>query len=111
VPKRNAVLEAALHPVVPERVVQRDILELLHRLGVPFWRIGQRDARGTQDPGVPDLVAVHRTKGLFWVEVKRSKGGRQSPDQRRFQDIVEAAGGVYLLADNVAVVAFFLGAR
>jgi hypothetical protein len=105
---RNRVLEAALNPVRPERLVQKEIIELLRLKHIPFWRIGQRDARGTQDPGVPDIVCFperHRGLGLvatLWIEVKRSDGGRWAPAQRAFSAIVKAVGypNYYLLAKD-----------
>lgn len=109
-PKRNGVLEAALHPIVPERVVQKQIIDLLRQLQIPFWRIGQRDARGTQDPGVPDIVCFVPWAGpserlTVWIEVKRSDGGRLSEAQRHFGEIAADAGNPRIVAADPQTVA------
>lgn len=43
------------------------------------------------------------------IEVKRERGGTQSDDQKRFQDNVEAHGGLYVLARSVEDVQKALG--
>jgi len=35
------------------------------------------------------------------VETKRPKGGRQSPEQKKWQKAWEAVGGIYILANSV----------
>ena len=46
-------------------------------------------------PGVPDLTAIKDGK-VYQIEVK-AKGGRQSEHQKRFQEIWEMCGGVYII--------------
>lgn len=84
-----------------EHEVQKACIEYLQLRGFRTWRIGQRDARGTQDPGPADVFATHPRFGQLWVECKRAIGGRQSVAQRLFQQAVEAAGGRYVLAPSV----------
>lgn len=88
---RSEVLALAKRKLVrPEALVQKEIIQLLRLKHVPFWRIGQRDARGTQDPGVPDIVcfpfgeAGQHVRSLLWIEVKRSDGGKWAPAQQEF---------------------------
>jgi len=54
-------------------------------------------------PGVPDIFLM-RSNGtgsiLYGIECK-SKVGRLSPEQKRFQELFEANGGVYILARSV----------
>jgi len=95
-----------------ETLIQRIILDSLTNRGVMCWRnqqipvpirrgraiVGLRRA----DPhtvGMPDICAL--IKGLFiGIEVKRDDkgGGRQSPDQKRWQEMIEKNGGIYILA-------------
>jgi len=52
-------------------------------------------------PGQPDIIAI-LPGGIFCgVEVKTPKG-KQSPDQILFQKRLERAGGVYIVARNIA---------
>ena len=54
--------------------------------------------------GVTDIICV--IKGRFHgIEVKRKKGGKQSSEQFIFQQRLEEAGGVYILARSVEDVA------
>jgi hypothetical protein len=81
----------------PEAAEQRAGLDLLTRLGWAWWRAGQRDARGTQDPGVPDVIALHPDHGVLFWECKRETGGRLSFYQRAFQAQCESAGVPYVV--------------
>lgn len=79
---------------VPESEEQEAIRAELLADGWEVWRVGQRDARGTQDPGVSDLFAVHRARRLLvFVEVKRPDGGVESEPQAAFGAAVKAVGG------------------
>ena len=75
-----------------EAQVQRACIELLCQLEIPFYRVGQRDARGTQDAGVSDLIVLSPTKGVLFIEVKQPKG-KVSRAQIQFAlDVVKACG-------------------
>jgi hypothetical protein len=85
--------------VPPERAEadeQRSGIALFEAQGWRVWRVGQRDARGTQDPGFPDVTAIHPKHGLLFWEAK-GKGGRQSEEQKDFQRACEEAGLRYVL--------------
>src|SRR6185437_13127056 len=98
-----------------EAQVQREIVNALKLAGWSVWRIGQRDARKTQDPGVPDLYAMRSAAwratqtaylsvhgaGHVFIEVKRPVGGVQSPEQREFQSLAKMCGQPYILARSV----------
>jgi len=98
-----------------EASVQREIVNALKLAGWSVWRIGQRDARKTQDPGVPDLYAMRSAAwratqtaylsvhgaGHVFIEVKRPVGGVQSPEQREFQSLAKMCGQPYILARSV----------
>ncbi len=51
-------------------------------------------------PGLPDLQAVKGGRTLY-IEIKRP-GGRQSTKQKKFQQDLEAAGGIYILATELS---------
>ena len=86
-----------------EAQVQREIVNALKLAGYWVWRVGQRDARKTQDSGVPDLIAIRECgkMRMAFVEVKRPVGGVQSYAQGRFQYACDAAGVRYILARSV----------
>ena len=50
-------------------------------------------------PGLPDIQAVKDGRTIY-IEIKRP-GGRQSPGQKKFQQELEAAGGIYIIAREV----------
>lgn len=68
---------------------------------------GVRDARTASSlkmegvrPGVPDLFfarPIHGKAGLF-IEMKKSKGGRVSPEQKTMMDVLTMAGYVCVVA-------------
>lgn len=49
--------------------------------------------------GMSDILLVHIGRAYF-IEVKRP-GGKQSPDQKLFQEDVEKSGGLYALVSSV----------
>lgn len=53
--------------------------------------------------GFPDLLILHKSIAYF-VEVK-TPTGKQRPDQKRFQEIVESRGFIYIIARCVEDVA------
>ncbi|MFQ5445181.1 MAG: VRR-NUC domain-containing protein [Nitrospinales bacterium] len=93
-----------------ESVIQHQILSYLGHIGVFCYRSNTGGARlpgkggrpqfvrfGVR--GHPDIVAVYDGK-YVGIEVKSEKG-RQTKYQRWFQEDLEEAGGVYLLARSV----------
>lgn len=92
-------------PAVLRREEAEEQAEGIRRLelyGFQVWRVGQRDARGTMDAGVSDVIAFAEGVVVFW-EAKRSHDWRQSAEQKRFMRACEAAGVTYLLGPAVVV--------
>lgn len=95
----------------PEREIQNAILRAfatrpdlrLWRANVGVARAGRRLVRFGV-PGQADLTGILPGGLRLEIEVK-SAGGRQSPEQRDYQRLIERFGGVYVLArcvDDVA---------
>jgi hypothetical protein len=95
--ERDAVVAAGWGS---EAQIQQEIRRALLIAGWRVWRVGQRNAKGTQDAGVSDLIAMKPGLGVVFVEVK-APSGRQSAAQRWFEAVCRAAGGRYLLARSV----------
>lgn len=93
---------------VSEATRQEEIRQALIAAGWRTWRIGQRNARGTQDAGVPDLYALHPQHGALWVEAKRPNGGMLSRSQLEFREACIEAGVPYVRASQVTDLADWL---
>lgn len=63
------------------------------RTGAFQKRIGMR-------AGVADLVLILPPRGLFAAIELKSTDGRLTPEQRRFRDDVEAAGGAFAVCNS-----------
>lgn len=104
-------MRTALEDLEKESHVQAKALEVLRLFGYDAWRIGQQNAKGTQDAGPSDIIATHGGDHLLlFVEVKRKrhrkKGNGQSDAQRLFQAAIESTlCAHYLLVDDVVVLA------
>lgn len=90
-----------------ENVVQRSVISRLKLLRVPHFRNNTgvawlKGAGGQQRPvafgarGWPDIVAVLPDGKFLGVECK-SETGKQSPEQRDVQEMIDRSGGLYLL--------------
>ena len=97
-----------------ETLIQAKILKHLHSQGYLAFRVNNgsvydahlrqyRSFAGMK--GVPDIIAVGENGKFIGCEVKKEKGGVQSPEQFIFQQRLEEAGGVYILARSVEDVA------
>ena len=98
----------------PEGIIQLQILKYLKGKGC---FCGKTKTMGVKrgkffclDPytfrGFPDVVAFYKSR-LYFVEVK-SKVGRQSEDQKKFQLLAEGAGLAYILARRVEDVSKYI---
>lgn len=75
--------------------------------GLVLWRnnIGVAEMRGYKvrfgvgGPGGADLIGCYRGRFVA-VEIK-TPTGRQSPDQKTFQQLVESKGGTYVILRSV----------
>lgn len=76
--------------------------------GLVLWRnnCGTAEVRGYRikfgvgNPGGADLIGILNGRFLA-IEIKTANG-RQSPDQQRFQGVVEGKGGLYVILRSVA---------
>jgi hypothetical protein len=92
-----------------EKQVQHKIVQLLRACQCPVYSTSQTRPSHVSE-GISDLIAMSAVRGVAFIEVKRSRG-KQRPSQAQFQKDCEAAGGTYILADGVEVVAQWLGAK
>lgn len=67
--------------------------------GSAVMRNGFRVTFGVGNPGGADLIGIYRGRAVF-VEIK-TPTGRQSPEQRQFQQLVERHGGIYVVLRSV----------
>jgi Holliday junction resolvase len=82
-----------------EKEIRTQIKQYLERKG---WFVFYHLQGLGSYPGLPDLQAVKDGHTLY-IEIKRP-GGRQSAKQRKFQQDLEAAGGIYILAKELAYI-------
>ena len=90
-----------------ERQIQNEVLRAfgtkswarLWRANVLAARMGNRFVRAGVR-GQADLTGILRGGIRLEIEIK-SPTGRQSPDQRNFQQLIERFGGIYVLARSV----------
>lgn len=92
-----------------EYKLQRDIVKALREWGFPVFAVRNERNEGLADAnrsaslgrvkGAPDLIA-----GIFdmsvWIELK-TKTGKQSPEQKCFQQIAPKFGAVYMVIRSV----------
>lgn len=102
---------AQIEAHVLEHHVQTAVVQYLAAAGWATWRIGQRNAKGTQDAGVPDIHAMHERWGAMWVECKRPVGGRQSAAQKQFEQWCMRTRQTYVLAPSVDALRVALARR
>lgn len=89
-----------------ESAIQAKIMDALKASGTAFWRInntgklpGGRWA-SRSSVGVSDLIAIGPGGVFTGIEVKDADG-EQNDAQIKFQEAVERAGGVYIVARSV----------
>jgi hypothetical protein len=99
-------------PLSTETAVRRTCITILRRVGFTVALTSER-RRGFShlSVGFPYTVIVHPGKQIVAFVEFKSPSGVQRPDQRRFQQTLEAAGGTYLLIDHVQVLWTFLEAH
>ena len=100
------VLRVILHYLTLRKVWHRRInsggaMLAGHRGKGQFVRFGA--------PGMPDILARGTNGAVIWIEVK-SPTGKQTEDQRKWQEDMERFGDIYVLARSVTdVSALFEG--
>ncbi len=86
---------------VPEKVIQKQILDWLASTGLLYWRqnsgvvfVGKRRVL-LGEKGLPDIVIIVPPSGrVLGMEVKSAKGTLR-PDQKLFREKLTAIGGTY----------------
>ncbi len=78
-------------PVVSERVFQGALIDLLRVYG---WRVWHNTIAYRSDRGWPDLVAVHPTHGIRFIELKRDDRAALTVAQESWLTDLAAAGAV-----------------
>jgi hypothetical protein len=110
-----------------ERDIQKLILDWLAAKRIWHIRLNTGAMGGSHNgkrwfvrfgkPGMADILAVAELYNEYallevptvvWIEVKAEKG-KQSPDQKRFQEEVEREGMTYILARSLEDVTEVLG--
>lgn len=99
----------------PSHILEKHVKSLiLHHLALArnrghlhFWEIyngpriisvGKRKVFvKNPSPGITDLVVMPKNSPAIWAELKRPKGGVQSPDQKAFQKSCEEMGHTYVI--------------
>lgn len=82
-----------------EKEIELNADKQLRALGFEIVKFSQ-PGKTKQTPGIADRRYYHRARRLaFWWEAK-SATGRQRPDQRLFQELVEASGDLYVLGTD-----------
>lgn len=90
-----------------EKQIEHEGDNLMRALGFEVVRFSH-PGRTKQTPGIADRRYYHRARRLScWWEAK-SATGRQRPDQRVFQEMVEACGESYVLGTHVELLAWLL---
>lgn len=85
-------------------IMQEILLKIGARVDVRVWRNNTGSVK-TQDgrfinfglKGSADIIGLLKGGRFLAIEVK-SPTGRQSPDQKNFQKMIESFGGLYVLA-------------
>jgi len=86
-----------------ESAVQREGMALLRKMNIPCWRQNSGKVHigayyiQLAPPGAADVTGILPDGRRLECEAKRRYEGTQSNDQKAFQRMVEARGGVYIL--------------
>jgi hypothetical protein len=70
-----------------------------NNIGMATMKKGQKVKFGVGGPGGSDFVGTYRGRALY-VEIK-TPTGRQSPEQKQFQQKVERHGAMYRIVRSV----------
>ena len=94
--------ESALQDAIRLELGRRPDLLVIWRnnIGNATMRNGFRVAFGVGGPGAADLIGLTRAGHFVALEIK-TPTGRQSPEQRRFAELVTRLGGTYLVLRSV----------
>jgi len=96
-----------MKPKQSEAEITKAIRALLKNLGIWHWK--NWSGPMTYPKGISDILGIWQGKMLA-IEIK-TVTGKVSPDQQRFIDSVNAAGGIGFIAYSVDDVIDALGVR
>lgn len=89
-------------------LVQSILIEFGSRPGLRIWRHNVGAARSKAgalvrfgQPGQADIMGIRAPHGQLVAIECKSPTGRQTEDQRKWQRMIEAHGGLYVLARNL----------
>lgn len=92
-----------------EKATQKTVLDYLTKKGVLFYRQNSgafKTASGgfykfASMNGLPDIVAIKKPHGQFiGIEVKDKKGVLNE-NQLKFKELLESAGGIFIIARSL----------
>lgn len=93
---------------VTEAQTQRAVIEYLAAKRYFYLRMNSGSLPNAQGrpvrfgtPGCADIMAILPSKLPMWLEIK-SPTGKQSPEQKAFQEEVEAHGHMYMVVRNIS---------
>lgn len=78
-----------------EKMVERQCIKLYQTLHCDVVKFSQPHKATGQTRGIADLLVYYK-EHHWWHEVKRT-GGKQSPHQKYFQEVVESHGETYII--------------
>lgn len=92
-----------------EKTVAKDCDSIMRDLGWTVVKLAQRGGRAVNrtsrvTKGVPDRK-YYRGHDTFWYESK-AEDGRQSEEQKKFQEMCESAGELYVIGGVKELVKF-----
>ena len=76
-----------------------DLVLWRNNIGMAWMRDGSPVRFGVGGPGAADLVGLYR--GRFVALEIKTPTGRQTPEQKTFQQLVERKGGIYVVMRSV----------
>ena len=88
------------------REVTNPLVKMLNQAGIFAMRLnsGKVKVKGGWmhlcPSGTADIIAFPKHKPITWVETKLEKG-KQRPEQKTFQEVVESLGHRYVLARSI----------
>ena len=91
--RMGAITSAGKKKVTPETALKKAVKQYLTLQGWSHWWHLQ-SSFGVY-PGLPDIEAIKNGRVVF-IETKTARG-KLSPGQEAFRDMIEAAGGTYLV--------------
>lgn len=89
----------------PEKQVQADVVRLFRQFGGEVIDTSQPFAAAIT-PGLADLLVFFPRRHQMCFFETKAAGGRQSAAQQRFQGLVEACGGHYVLGGMDEAIAY-----